>query len=100
MKLKPGVKVGGISPEIMVALMVAHDACVNEGVELVITSVTDGVHGEHSLHYHGKAIDLRTRDIAPPVRGKLRATIADNLGAEFDVVLETDHLHIEFDPPR
>ena len=62
--------------------------------ELVITSGKDGVHSQHSLHYEGKAVDLRTWNILDSVIQALKT----KLGPEYDVILEKDHIHVEWDP--
>lgn len=61
----------------------------------IITSTYEGTHGEGSLHYANEAYDVRTPDDS-----KLRifANIQKVLGPDFDVVLERDHYHIEYDP--
>ncbi len=53
-----------------------------------------------SLHYAGAAIDIRTRDIPLADVQKLIARIKACLGEDFDVVLETDHLHLEYQPKQ
>jgi len=68
------------------------------GTEAVVTSAKDGVHGDNSLHYVGNAMDFRTRDMKPTMRKLMRDIIATKLGNDFDVVLESDHLHVEYDP--
>lgn len=95
MILKHGVKISGIRPELVLALFMAERVYANHGERLTITSVLDGEHMMASLHYIGCAADLRRpathfREIADHIR--------DNLGVEFDVVLNTDHIHIEFQP--
>lgn len=58
----------------------------------------DGVHMKNSLHYFGKAVDLRIRDTRIE-EALLFWELAKRLaGSEFDVVWEKDHIHIEFDP--
>lgn len=99
LELKHGVKVGGIAPEMVLAAVVA--ACVFEdaGVDCVITSCKDGAHSPKSLHYDGKALDFRTRDLdSPELRKEAARSIATALGPEFDVVDEIDHIHVEHDP--
>lgn len=80
---------------------------------VVITSITDGTHSRKSLHYVGRAVDVRfmgrhrmggvlggseshsmerTRDWAVRLR--------QQLGVAYDVLVEKDHLHIEWDPKR
>lgn len=66
------------------------------GLEAVITSGTDGEHMPGSLHYKGRAIDLRL----PPINyvAQVMKKLKDVLGKDFDVVLEKDHIHVEHDP--
>lgn len=97
MKLKPGVRLLGLRPEMTVALLAAHTVYGDR--ELVITSVVDSKHSRGSLHYKGLAIDLRTRNLDNRAEAQLiRDALAEALGDEFDVVLERNHLHIEYDP--
>lgn len=98
MKLKPGVRVQGIRPELTLALMAAQPLYAAAGAEMVVTSVVEGRHSRGSLHYAGQALDLRTRDLAPDARRRLRDSLADALGGDFDVVLEADHIHLEYQP--
>lgn len=67
--------------------------------EVVITSGIDGVHKEGSKHYSLNAIDVRLNNF-PTAKSKLifQDQIKARLGAGYDVVLEPDHLHIEYDP--
>ncbi len=97
-KLKPGVRLTGIRPEILFALMTAERAYNRAGHELVVTSCVDGKHGRASLHYSGAAVDLRTRDVPADLVQAIVAEIREALGADFDVVLEDTHLHIEYQP--
>ena len=48
--LKAGVVVGGLSPEILLAIMVAHAVYQEFGQGLTVTSVRDGVHKTGSKH--------------------------------------------------
>ncbi len=96
--IKPGVDIAGIQPEMMVALMEAQPLFAARNVKLVITSVKDGKHGKGSLHYVGLALDLRTRHLTPMQKSDIAAELRTALGEQFDVVEETDHLHVEFDP--
>ena len=63
----------------------------------IVTAGRDGTHSEHSKHYTDEALDLRifhlkSDDIQPVVKG-----LKELLGQDFDVVLEKDHIHVEFD---
>ena len=98
MKLKKGVKLNGLGTEILIGIMVAKSVYDKYVVEFVITSATDSLHGYSSEHYKGDAVDIRTRDIPEDKRELVANEIREALGAEFDVVLEKTHLHIEYDP--
>ena len=73
------------------------------GRTTIITSARDGTHGLNSLHYEGRAIDIRTRDVFPrDNRLNYLAALQEELGDDFDVVYEeserSNHIHIEYDP--
>jgi len=98
MFLKKGVKIQGISNEMLLGLFVADQVYQEHGYELTITSVIDGRHSKTSLHYSGNGGDLRTRDIPEDDREPIRASIKERLGIDFDVILESDHIHMEYQP--
>jgi hypothetical protein len=95
--LKFGVRVAGLRPEILLAVVAAERVCAEMGVDCVVTACVDGVHQAGSLHYCGLAVDLRSRDFRPGDLDKAIARIKQCLGADYDVVLENDHIHLEFD---
>lgn len=103
----------GPSPEIARARDIIEDVYREHGVTLTVTSGADGKHGHGSKHNvprrsevplqgYFDAMDFRTRDIqATGVDLKaLRKEIADRVGSTYDVVLESDHLHVEFESRR
>jgi hypothetical protein len=100
MKLKPGVDSGNVAPQIWFALGVAWGLRRMNGLpELVVTALRDGEHMKGSLHYEGRGADVRILDLTPEDRIGWFQTLKlrlDPLG--FDVVLERDHLHIEYQP--
>lgn len=108
MTLKQGVKIEGIKPECIVGLMIVDRYFAEHKVDFVVTSVKDGKHGENSLHYGGYAFDVRLRHFDGVVgsistEDKLLAMayskdLRERLGGLFDVVVESDHIHIEYDP--
>lgn len=64
----------------------------------VITSANDRKHMTGSLHYEDLAWDLRSNNI--PDAGKVEEiarTLRVDLGSDWDVVVEKDHIHVEFD---
>lgn len=98
MIIKPGVSLLGMRPEIMPAMMVVNEVYALHGHNLVLTSVTDGKHGANSYHYDGLAFDARTNYFKTADQVHCVAEdIRQRLGFPFDVVVEKDHIHIEFD---
>jgi hypothetical protein len=94
--IKQGVRVKGLSNEILLAVLIAQSIYTETEHSLVITSVTDGRHSAGSLHYTGDAIDLRLP--TPSTRDQIVSQLRTALGDSYDVLLEADHIHIEYDP--
>lgn len=101
MKFKSGVNPSGIKPELMIGLIVVDSVYRVFGPELVITSLNDSKHSLTSLHYSGQAADLRTHYFTGPTQVDLVASaIRSALGhnTDYDVVIEKDHIHFEYQP--
>lgn len=62
-----------------------------------ITSAHDGVHMDGSLHYKDLAWDLRTRNLQPDKTEEIARMLRVDLGDDWDVIVEKDHLHCEYD---
>lgn len=100
--IKKGVKLHGLTPYGLIQIQVAVPIFNDAGVDAVLTSACDGDHGPGSKHRVGNATDWRTRhlpggSVGPAARAiaeKLRGALSD----DFDVVLESNHIHIEYDP--
>jgi hypothetical protein len=64
-----------------------------------ITSTYEGNHSKGSLHYSNDAYDFNTIDID---MHKIDQMVLDGiriqLGQDFDIVDEANHIHIEYDP--
>ena len=99
-RIKEGVRALGLAPETLLAIAVAEGVYATAGAERVVTSLTDGPHSDMSLHHCGRAVDVRTNHIDRGVANRLAQQIRERLGRDFGVVLERDHLHIEFDPKK
>lgn len=93
--IKNGVDLRGLSPQMAIAYTIAC-RCYGQ-YDCVITSASDGKHGPNSLHYNGQALDLRTRHLNGQGLQSVYHKLKESLGDQFDVVLEADHIHIEFD---
>lgn len=97
MNIKQGVRVLGLRPEIVLALLVAESTFLLHGSDLVVTSAIEGTHSRASIHYTGGAVDLR-RPLDPATAQAVARDLKADLGDDFDVVLEVDHIHVEFQP--
>lgn len=98
-KFKKGIKISGIRAELVLAILIAEGVYDKHDTDLVITSVVDGKHSYTSLHYSGSALDIRTRNI-PEIYNKeiMAGEIRESLSDEYDVVVESNHIHIEYQP--
>lgn len=96
MFIHPDVKAHGMSTNLLLALYIA-DQLWKEifDEELVLRHVCNGRHSVGSLHYIGNAADLRTWGIDAELAC---VELRKRLGSEYDVILEDDHIHIEYQP--
>lgn len=92
------VRVHGIKPEILLSILIAERIWSTHGADLVITSLIDGKHSLGSLHYVGMAVDLRRWQLDDPEQAVEELKAA--LGPDYDVILESTHVHVEFQPKR
>ena len=104
MKLKKGVRIGNLSPQMVLACYIVEGVYrrLQPWYDCTITSVDDGVHGPRTLHGKGRAVDFRTKDFNGN-KYQLKNEVKAALGDDFDVVLEDlhgpqEHLHLEWDP--
>lgn len=95
---KYGAKISGMKPEILLGIIIASQVYEKYNIDYVITEVSGGKHGRGSLHYVGFAVDTRTRDMNKALQLKITKEVGIALGDEFDVLLEGNHLHVEFQP--
>lgn len=104
MSLKHGVDLRGIHPVWGVAYPIIKGTLNDYNAQCIVTSANDSKHGANSLHYKGKALDLRTKHIRDSItKVAIVNKLKESLGPQFDIVLESvgldnEHLHIEFDP--
>lgn len=97
-RLKAGVSIAALRPQMLVVLQVADAVYAKHGVDCVVTSGDEGTHSRGSRHYSGDAVDLRTRTLGAGDRSQVRFELAEALGDAFDVVLEGTHIHVEYQP--
>ena len=90
-----------VNPAFIQAVPVLKTAWAMLGLDCVVTSGKDGQHSKNSAHYTGNALDLRIWNIAdhmtPMAFGyNLAGALKIVCGDGFYVVLEGDHIHLEF----
>lgn len=96
------VNILGLKPSMFEVLGIIELCCQianGDNYQVTITSAKDGVHSPDSLHYVGLAVDIRTKDMSSVANSAKWINKFLNVnGKLFDVVIEIDHIHIEFDP--
>jgi uncharacterized protein YcbK (DUF882 family) len=106
MIIKPGVQIAGLRREMQMAIDYAEDVYEKFGHTLIMTDGYDDqkkiVRGrvKNSKHYSGEAFDIRIWNVGADLHrifGRLKKGL-EPLG--FDILLENDHIHIEYDPKR
>ena len=98
MKQKEGVILAGLDLKMRPALIHAGRIWRLFGQECVVTSGLEGEHSDGSLHYYGRAVDLRTRYFTDVQVAEVAKKLAEALGEEFDVVITKTHMHVEYHP--
>jgi len=97
-RMKRGVVLVSSEVHIWTIILAARNAYAAHGKDVIITSGIDGTHKSNSLHYKGRAIDLRTNHLDDSQRVEIMADLRSKLGNSFDVVFEGNHFHCEYDP--
>lgn len=101
LRIKSGTgaaRVHGLQTPMILAAIVCNDIMGKRGVDATITAGLDGKHMAGSLHYVGCAFDLRHNMLSVADQEAVRLEIKDALGDDYDVVVEGDHIHLEFQP--
>ncbi len=100
MKYQPGIDDRDLAREMWYALGFLDAVfLLFAGREFIVTALRDSHEGRVSLHHDGKAGDGRTRDLSPNRQRMIRHFLREHLDPRgFDTVLESDHLHVEYDP--
>jgi hypothetical protein len=101
MLIKDGVILAGLDivmrPVLVAAEIIWIDNGRAEGV--TITSALDGVHSAGSLHYYGRAVDLRIRYFDAMTKKRVYDNLKWTLDScLYDVVLHATHIHVEYHP--
>lgn len=95
LKIKSGAVV---SRQVIIAAAVVNAAnSLDFHQDMMITSGNDSRHMPGSKHYTDEALDFRTKTLTKTQQRALADTVQRRLGRHYDVVLESDHLHVEYD---
>jgi len=97
MLLKAGVDISRLNREIRRSLPRVEAVYAQYIETFVIASTFEGNHGSGSLHYSNDAYDVR---LPTDDRNEIYLAIKETLGNSYDVVLEGDHIHVEYDPKK
>jgi len=93
--LKDGVRLHGLTPQAVLGIQIVASCFDKHQHNLVVTSVSEGKHMPKSLHYHGRAFDVRRP-------GGDEHNLAEDcdkaLGGDWDFLIQKDHWHFEWDP--
>ncbi len=100
-KVKPGEDLSILQADALVAVHKAREIIEALGIEFVVTDVGGDAPGRvrNSKHFSGEAFDFRTRDMTKAQREKAATSLQAALGTDYFVLVESDHIHVEFDPP-
>jgi hypothetical protein len=105
MRLKHGVSLENVSWRMFWVAIVMDNIFRRYDAETVITSAGDGTHSRMSKHYAEnnpsgmiEALDFRLFNLHPSDVAPIAAEARAALGRNYDVVIESDHYHIEYDP--
>ena len=97
-KIKKGVSILGLKPEIILGFVIIKSAFNRHGYVCRLTSGVDGKHMNHSHHKKGLAIDIGIRGVPRDELEKIINECYECLGDEFQLIVEGNHIHCEFDP--
>lgn len=104
-EVKAGAKISALDVSMEKVIVGVAAAAAKLGLpKPVITSGNDSKHMAGSLHFKGRALDFRGRNLTLAQGMALDAEVTRRLGKGYDVIFENPgplssrHLHVEFDP--
>ena len=95
------VKMCGMTPQIVLGLMVIEQVFKEHGYDCYGRSIVDGKHSKGSSHKRGMAIDvipIRGELLTDSVREVILRKVQDRLTPEFQFIDEKDHYHLQWKP--
>ncbi len=102
LRFKPECRVGLFNAQLADMFTAASDWSVLHQVDVRVNSINDGaaVHIAGSLHGLDLAADFGVDSNTPGDRTSLGNYFRAHLPAGYDVILEQDHVHVEYDAHR
>jgi len=100
---KSGVNIENIRPEMAIALLIVMQVFEKYDQIATITSTTEGIHKEDSLHYKGLAFDIRISHLKPQELSMISSELILKLAQadrHYQLVSEKTHIHIEYDTKK
>lgn len=97
---KPEVRIEYWRWELMPILLNASMWSTKMKVGVHISSIDDSQHGATTLHGLSLAVDMNVDSYKPDDRESLYQYLRKTIPVGYDVICETDHVHIEYDPKR
>lgn len=89
----------GVTPHNLIILAAIANAAWDLPFDITITSGTDGKHKVGSKHYSGDALDIRNFNFpSKNDQDMFIYRLKTRLGKDYDIILEKDHIHCEYDP--
>ena len=96
--IKDGVGLAGLQHEALWAIDRVNEVFDMHSVDCWVTSARGDQHSNHSHHYKGLAVDFRNRHLNPRQSVEIVAQMEHVLGPEYQVIVESSHIHVEYDP--
>ena len=102
LRFKPEVRIGYFSTRIGDVFTTASVWSLLHHIDVDVNSVNDGAsaHVAGSLHGYDLAVDLDTAGDLVADLGRFAEFLRVSLPPGYDVLLEGDHVHVEFDVHR
>jgi hypothetical protein len=92
----------GLKPEITITIPVITGIAERFHKDVTLSSGIDRKHGAKSLHYVGLALDITWDQFDSSTEEsagmQFAKQLAARLGSLYDVVVHSDHIHIEYQP--